>query len=524
MTRHLPKAFRLHERICSLASALICGLAAAPALACNGAEYIRLTQPVEISPEQRAMFSSLPPLRVVAVDSPPLAQYVPERQAYEGVGIDVLCFISRELGIQYAVAPGRDETAAAKIRKVQEGNADLFISLSHSPERAVHGLFTLPYYESHYAVIARHDAPAVSIRSLDELADYRVAYVKGVSFEPLLQRIVPAGQLLAYDQTTSDGLFQAAVDGTVDVVVFNKDIFIEKRYRQEFFDLDIALTLSDHPRGYRFYFSQSPEHVQLVQAFDRYLEAIDLSRSISRHEVGERHFLERYIAQREQRAIMQVAIGAALLLTVVFFLAFLHYRRLTGQLTERSLRVQQQQQDLQAAYLKLEALSLTDSLTGLSNRRQFDQMLRYEYTRRQRTGSPLSLLVIDVDHFKKVNDQYGHATGDSYLRTIAQVLESTAARSTDLVARYGGEEFACLLPDTPANEAYALAERIQQGIAGQKLPNALAAPPVLTLSIGIATLMQGDPGAQQLFELADTQLYAAKKAGRNRICATRIEH
>src|SRR5690606_10085629 len=166
------------------------------------------------------------------------------------------------------------------------------------------------------------------------------------------------------------------------------------------------------------------------------------------HEDGEREFLERYMAQRQQRVLLQYASVGAALLALAFYLAFLRYRRLTSLLAERNGYIQQQQQALQDAYRKLEALSRTDSLTGLSNRRHFDQMLAYEYAHYQRTGSPLSLFVIDVDHFKEVNDYYGHATGDEYLHTVARILESNVTRLTDLAARYGGEEFTCLLPDT----------------------------------------------------------------------------
>ncbi len=169
----------------------------------------------------------------------------------------------------------------------------------------------------------------------------------------------------------------------------------------------------------------------------------------------------------------------------------------------------------------MERLSLSDSLTGLANRRAFDQALQREHARRQRTGTPLSVLLIDVDHFKSVNDRYGHATGDDYLRTVAQVLRKKAARSTDLAARQGGEEFACLLPDTAAADAQALAERIREAMGRLALPNrppgALAADGQLTVSIGVSTLESGRATAEELLEQADVQLYAAKRAGRDRV-------
>ncbi|HRO82421.1 MAG TPA: GGDEF domain-containing protein, partial [Alicycliphilus denitrificans] len=130
--------------------------------------------------------------------------------------------------------------------------------------------------------------------------------------------------------------------------------------------------------------------------------------------------------------------------------------------------------------------------------------------------------LLDVDHFKCVNDHYGHATGDDYLRAIAQVLRKTVTRPTDLAARHGGEEFACLLPDTAARDARSVAERIRQATARLALPNALAGEKTLTVSIGVATLAHGRASAQELLQQADAQLYAAKRAGRNRVQAVEL--
>ncbi|MBP6018394.1 MAG: GGDEF domain-containing protein [Burkholderiaceae bacterium] len=498
-----------------------CILLSNSAVACDGAQNIRLLKPVEISAQQRAEFQAMPPLKVVAVGAPPMARYDEESQTYNGIGIDVLCFITKELGLSFEITPGRDQTVADKIRQVQEGHADVFIPLSHSSERAKHGLFTTPYYKSHYAVIARHGR-SLSIRSTADLANYQVGFVEGVSLQPILQSVVPAAQLHPYNQTSSDGLFQDVLDGVIDIAVFNQQIFTEKRYHQEFFDLDIVHTLHEHPRAYSYYFSQSPEHQRTVAAFDRYLAAIDVSAAVMIHEQGERHFLERYMAQRDQRVLLQTASVAAALLALISYLGLLRYRRLTKLLAERNTRIQQHQQALQDANQKLQTLSWTDSLTGLSNRRHFDEMLAYEYGRYLRTGSPLSLLIIDVDHFKHVNDHYGHAVGDDYLRAIARVLENSIVRSTDLIARYGGEEFTCLLTDITPEGTRKVAERINRGIVELGLPNPSSTLQQLTLSIGAATVIKGDPGVQAIFAQADTQLYTAKKMGRNQIRATVI--
>lgn len=172
---------------------------------------------------------------------------------------------------------------------------------------------------------------------------------------------------------------------------------------------------------------------------------------------------------------------------------------------------------LRARGAELETLAATDSLTGLPNRRRYDEMLATEWARAAREGAPLSLLVIDADRFKLVNDNFGHETGDSYLRQIAQAISSEIRRPGDLAARVGGEEFAVLLPGTGPTGARILAERIRERMEEACLPLTPKSPTVLTLSIGVATARPRPGVTNHLFADADAALYAAKSSGRNRV-------
>lgn len=165
-----------------------------------------------------------------------------------------------------------------------------------------------------------------------------------------------------------------------------------------------------------------------------------------------------------------------------------------------------------------------DGLTGVSNRRYFDQQLELEWARATRHASPLSLLILDVDSFKRYNDHYGHQAGDQVLREIGTVLKSGLKRSTDIVARYGGEEFVCLLPDTPHEQARQLAEDIEQRVRLRALPHeASDVCPVITVSVGVATGEGRQGQAQDLLSLADQQLYQAKRNGRARVCSAMLQ-
>jgi diguanylate cyclase (GGDEF)-like protein len=165
---------------------------------------------------------------------------------------------------------------------------------------------------------------------------------------------------------------------------------------------------------------------------------------------------------------------------------------------------------------------MLDSLTQIANRRHFDAFLEKEWQRAIRNAQPLSLVVLDVDHFKLYNDTFGHAAGDVCLRKVAQALQAHALRPTDLAARYGGEEFVLLFAETPIDAAARLAEAIRATVEGLQLVNPRSsASRWLTVSVGVATTVPTQlDEIEQLFVCADRAMYAAKESGRNRVETT----
>jgi two-component system cell cycle response regulator len=181
----------------------------------------------------------------------------------------------------------------------------------------------------------------------------------------------------------------------------------------------------------------------------------------------------------------------------------------------------QKNRELDRANKELDRLSRTDGLTGLFNRRYFEERFAVEFARSNRYRAPLSCMMIDIDHFKRLNDTYGHAFGDKVLQAVASVAQDTL-RDVDMLARYGGEEFVGLLPETGPAEALRVSERVRLGIEKLKLLDAPAAGEPrrvqCTASIGLATFpVPGIENAEALLRAADDSLYAAKKAGRNRV-------
>ncbi|QSQ23847.1 diguanylate cyclase [Pyxidicoccus parkwayensis] len=201
--------------------------------------------------------------------------------------------------------------------------------------------------------------------------------------------------------------------------------------------------------------------------------------------------------------------------------SMLRLKVLQDALVEKNRELDKANKELARRREELLALSRTDALTGLFNRRYFEERLNEEFARSRRYGAPLSLVMLDIDHFKRINDTFGHPFGDQVLKAVAQTAR-TRLREVDLLARYGGEELIALLPETGPEDALKVCERVREAIASLGLEppggDGTAEPVRLTASLGVATVPSADlASAEALLMAADTSLYAAKGAGRNRV-------
>ena len=167
-----------------------------------------------------------------------------------------------------------------------------------------------------------------------------------------------------------------------------------------------------------------------------------------------------------------------------------------------------------------------DGLTGIPNRRYFDEKLQEEWNRLKRNSSPFSAIMIDIDFFKKFNDFNGHLAGDECLRQIATVLKSTVKRSGDFAARYGGEEFVILLPETDKHGAAHVAELLRTNVKALNIPYmSTEKEPIVSISIGCATLIPDEKTKpEDLIKLADTELYRAKESRQNQLIFNQLSH
>ena len=223
---------------------------------------------------------------------------------------------------------------------------------------------------------------------------------------------------------------------------------------------------------------------------------------------------------------LMLATGIMLIIYMIVagFLITMHFRHfLRGVIyQQRNLQLKQRSEesndDLKDANEKLEALSATDSLTGLANRRQFDHFIARELQQSQREHSPLSIILIDIDYFKPYNDNYGHLAGDEALVKVARAIAESLTRPMDLAARYGGEEFVIVLPCTDMMGAINIAERVQDSVNALQLRHEYTqlADKFITISMGLAEMnIDKDCTPQTLTHRADMALYVAKESGRN---------
>jgi diguanylate cyclase (GGDEF)-like protein len=198
------------------------------------------------------------------------------------------------------------------------------------------------------------------------------------------------------------------------------------------------------------------------------------------------------------------------------------FNRMAEQLQESyatlEKKVEERTSELAESNHKLELLSATDALTGIANRRRFDEVLALEWSRATRTGQPLALAMLDIDWFKAYNDHYGHQAGDACLQRVARVISDTICRGADLVARYGGEEFVFIAPATNAETALSLAEKLCEEFRIIAIPHEHAPNGCVTVSIGVASMIPDvELNSSILIHAADQAMYRAKELGRNMV-------
>ncbi len=354
---------------------------------------------------------------------------------------------------------------------------------------------------------------------------------RGRSNAPQLRRLPDGGWAHLYEARTTSGCI-VAVRVDVTESVHQREVLSAARAEAQAARVRLHEAIDAMPAGVAIY-----DEVDRLVMYNR--EAVDMPPyGVGGELIGQTYeaLLRRSLAQgdiieaqgREDEWLRQRLAARGLLKVPVLRCSkdgrWMHYyetRAPSGSLIMVRLDVTdlvEKSLELERANELLSRLSTTDSLTGLANRRQFDQSLQTEWLRSARNQQPISLLMIDVDYFKRYNDHYGHLTGDACLRQIAGVLFDCAQRSGEVVARYGGEEFAMLLPGADIEMAKIMAQRCMDELSKAAIPHANSpVAPWLTISIGVATAVADQNLLpESLIQCADAALYRTKGSGRAR--------
>ena len=469
----------------------------------NPEDLIQPNRNFSLSEQESQFIQSLPPLKIMVDDDfMPLSYYNTRTGTYEGISVDLFRYIAKRLGLKHEFLRDAKLSWADKVELFKNRKIDLLMSTSFTEERAKYGIFTARIYESFYGAIAKKSRN-IKLKSSYDLAAFKIGIIKSTAITPFIKSFVPDQQIIYYENPTE--LYRGIRSGQVDVGLRNNYVFSEERFNMELFDLSMVHTIVESPRNYSYYLVKSESNRKLVEIIDRYLAGVDYSRLITRYESGEDELVLRFIKQKRQEKILELTIAGVALLLAVVCTAWFYHRKLSKKLAETNR--------------KLETMIITDALTGLSNRRHFDDVLSKEYARHLRSGSTLSLIMLDIDLFKPFNDNYGHVKGDECLQQVAVVIRNCASRAGDLAARYGGEEFVCILPETDLDGAVAIAEKIRKSILDLSIPHkASHVSKFVTASLGVATVKctMGDP-AVDILSHVDEMLYLAKSRGRNRV-------
>lgn len=395
---------------------------------------------------------------------------------HEGIAADLIQLVAQRVGLRIELHPVRNWQES--LEASQAGVCQIMSFLNRTPQRDRWLIFTSPIFFDPNVVIAREEHGYVV--DLQELSGETVALPRGTMVEELIRREYPnLGVVLTGSEQEAVRLVS---ERKADLTIRSLMVAAHAIRKEGLFNLKIAGHVPEFTNHLRIGVIRSEPVLR-----DILDKGVNTLTQQEREAISNRHVAIQVQQGLDYRLVWKILAGSALILLVSLFWI-------------RKLRVLNH---------KLERLSITDRLTGLYNRLKLDEVLATETMRAVRFGHPFSVILIDIDHFKLINDQHGHQTGDQVLVELAQLLRA-GTRATDSVGRWGGEEFLLICPHTDGAGACKLAEMLRQAIHDHRFP---VVPPQ-SASFGVASFRQGD-GASEIVSRADKALYAAKSAGRN---------
>lgn len=433
---------------------------------------------VALSPEEKAYVEHVKAVKMcVDPDWAPFERINAHGQ-HEGIAADLVQLVAQRVGLSIELYPTTtwEESLAAS----KAGRCQLMSFLNRSPARDAWLIFTDPIFFDPNIIITREEHP--NIDHLQGVQGKSVALPRGTMMEERIRKDYP-GLRVVTTASESEAITLVS-ERKADMTVRSLIVAAHAIKKEGLFNLKVAGQMPEYTNQLRIGVIQ--QEPVLRNILDKGVQSITPQ---ERESVVNRH-----VAIQVHNGIDYGLIWQGGLLGAVVVLVMLYWNRKLAALNKR-----------------LEQLSVTDKLTGLFNRQKLDVKLEMEFLRARRSGAPLSIIILDLDHFKNVNDTWGHQVGDQVLVCTAQLL-TARLRQTDCAGRWGGEEFMVICPDTDLEGARALAETLRQAIAAHTFPTAGHR----TASFGVACCTVADQ-VKTLVSRADQALYEAKHLGRNRV-------
>lgn len=411
-------------------------------------------------------------------DWPPF-EVIDAQGRHQGIGADLLRLAAERAGIPLRLVPTTDwdETLALS----RAGGCDILSFLNQSPKRDEWLVFTDPVFIDRNVIVAHERHPAVP--DLARVVGETLALPRGTSIEERVRRDFPGITVVTTDSEAET--FAMVSQGRADMAMRSLSVAVHTIKKDGWFNLKIAGEVEGYENRLRI--GVRKDKPLLRDILNRGVAEISLA---ERAEIANRHVAIKVEGGIDRETILRIVAGFTLVLLT----------SLAWALKLRSVNKQ------------LFAAARTDALTGLANRASLNEQMEQEWTRRRRTGRPFSVILLDVDHFKRINDELGHLTGDRVLAGLAGRVRATI-RAGDLAGRWGGEEFLVLCPETDASQAATLAERLRLAVRRHDFGTGRTH----TLSAGVAAMADGD-SLDSLLQRTDEALYRAKAEGRDRVC------
>lgn len=434
---------------------------------------------IELSSEEKAYLEKIGPIKAcVDPDWAPF-ETINHKGEYEGIGANLLTLVSQRLGIKIEILPTKDWDESILASK--EGRCHIMSFLNQTPARSGWLIFTEPHFTDVNVFITREEHPFIANPA--DLEDKTIVFPKGTAMEELIRKDYPNLKIIT--AATEMEAFQMVSDKKVDMTMRSLIVAAYTIKKEGFFNLKISGQLPNYTNQLRIGVIKSEPMLRDI-----------LNKGVMSISNKDREMIvNQHVVIKAQTVIDYTLMVQISIVFIIIIFAFVYRQYETNRYTK-----------------KLLYLSQTDILTGLYNRTKIDQTLNDEMQRAKRLEHSFSILLFDIDYFKKVNDNFGHQMGDKVLLALSNVAKESI-RTYDVIGRWGGEEFLVLCPECAYEEAMVVAERLRESIQNASFPTSVQH----TISVGVATMRENDT-PHTLVARADDALYHAKEMGRNRVC------